>query len=141
MTQLSETDVLNVLQRVRAQYRVDARRLYLMGHSMGSNGTWTLGSRHAQLWAALGPIAGGSSTPSAVPLANLKEHRVAVFCVHGDADRTAPVEASRAMVAELKSLGVEHEYVEVPGGTHGNVVGPNIPRIVDYFLRHQRTLP
>jgi acetyl esterase/lipase len=65
----------------------------------------------------------------------------AVFLVHGDADRTAPVEASRAMVAELKSLGVEHEYVEVPGGTHGNVVGPNIPRIVDYFLRHQRTLP
>ena len=141
MTQLSETDVLNVLQLVRARYRVDASRLYLMGHSMGSNGTWTIGSRHAQLWAALGPIAGGSSTPGAVPLANLREHRVPVMCVHGDADRTAPVEASRAMVAELQKLGVEHEYIEVAGGSHGSVVGPNIPRIVDYFLRHQRATP
>jgi dipeptidyl aminopeptidase/acylaminoacyl peptidase len=108
---------------------------------MGSNGTWTLGSKHASIWAALGPIAGGSSSPSAVPLANLKEHRVPVLCVHGDADRTAPVEASRAMVAELKKLGVEHEYIEVKGGTHGDVVAPNIPRIVEFFLRHRRAAP
>jgi poly(3-hydroxybutyrate) depolymerase len=141
MTQLSEADVLNVLQLVRTHYRVDATRIYLMGHSMGANGTWTLGSRHAHLWAALGPIAGGGTGPSAVPLAKLKEHRVPVFCVHGDADRTAPVEASRAMVAELKKLGVEHEYLEVAGGSHGSVVGPNLPRIVDFFLRHQRTAP
>lgn len=141
MTQLSEADVLNVLQLVRTQYRVDPSRIYLMGHSMGSNGTWTLGSRHATLWAGLGPIAGGSSSPSAVPLANLKTNRVPVFCVHGDADRTAPVEASRAMVAELKKLGVEHEYIEVKGGTHGDVVAPNIPRIVEFFLQHRRSAP
>jgi dipeptidyl aminopeptidase/acylaminoacyl peptidase len=66
---------------------------------------------------------------------------VPVLCVHGDADRTAPVEASRAMVAELKKLGVEHEYIEVKGGTHGDVVAPNIPRIVDFFLRHRRSTP
>ena len=64
-----------------------------------------------------------------------------VICIHGDADRTAPVEASRAMVAELKRLGVPHEYHEIKGGTHGNVVGPNLPRIVDFLLRHRRGAP
>ncbi|MBI5693116.1 MAG: dienelactone hydrolase family protein [Verrucomicrobia bacterium] len=141
MLQRSEKDVLNVLAEVRRDYRIDGTRMYLMGHSMGGNGTWTLGSRHAQLWAALGPIAGGSSTPEAVPLARLKEQGVPVICVHGDADRTAHVEGSRAMIAELKRLGVPHEYHEIPGGTHGDVVGPNLPRLVEFFLRHRRSTP
>ncbi len=138
MVQLSEQDVMNVLKLVREQYKVDASRIYLMGHSMGGNGTWTLGSKYADIWAALGPIAGGGTSPNALPLQKLKENHVPVMCVHGDADRTAPVEGSRALVAELKKLGVEHEYIEVKGGTHGDVVGPNIPCIVEFFSQHAR---
>jgi len=90
---------------------------------------------------ALGPIAGGSASPGVAPLVKLKEQQVPVICVHGDADGTAPVDASRAMIAELKKLGVEHEYIEVKGGTHGSVVAPNLPRIVEFFLRHRRAAP
>jgi hypothetical protein len=42
------------------------------------------------------------------------------------------------MVAELKQLGVPPEYHEIPGGTHGGVLGPAIPDIVEFFSRHQR---
>jgi len=60
------------------------------------------------------------------------------FIVHGDADTTAPVARSRAMVAELKRLGVEHQYVEVPGGSHGGVVAPNLAGMFDFFDRHKK---
>jgi dienelactone hydrolase len=138
MVRLSELDVLNVVRQVRANYRVDPARIYLMGHSMGGGGTWVLGSRHAEIWAGLAPIASGGAAPGLLPLANLKQHGIPVYLVHGDADRTAPVEVSRAMAAELRNLGVQHEYHEIPGGTHGDVVGPAIPKIVDFFGRHAR---
>jgi predicted peptidase len=138
MFELSEMDVMNVLKFVREQYKVDANRIYLMGHSMGGGGTWKLGSKYADIWAGLAPIAGASPSPNAVPLQKLKEYGVPVICVHGDADRIVPVNASRTMVAALKNLGVEHEYIEVKGGSHGDVVGPNIPRIVEFFSQHAR---
>ena len=140
ISQLSEQDVLNVLNLVRANYRVDPARIYLMGHSMGGNGTWRLGSKYPEIWAGLSPIAGGSDVAAASkrPLANLKPPNTPVYTVHGEADRTSPVENTRSMVAELKQLGVPHEYYEIPGGTHSDVVGPAIPHIVDFFSQHQR---
>jgi poly(3-hydroxybutyrate) depolymerase len=138
MFELSEQDVMNVLKLVREQYKVDPSRIYLMGHSMGGFGTWKLGTKYPDIWAALAPIAGGGS-PKLLPLQNLKDNHIPVLCVHGDADVVVPVDGSRILVAEMKRLGIEHEYIEVKGGTHGDVVGPNCARIVEYFSQHQRS--
>ena len=43
------------------------------------------------------------------------------------------------MVAELKRLGVEHQYVEVPGGRHGGVVAPNLKGMFDFFEQHKKS--
>ncbi len=43
LNELSEIDVMNVLQIALAQFNVDPRRIYLLGHSMGGGGarcTW-----------------------------------------------------------------------------------------------------
>ena len=58
--------------------------------------------------------------------------------VHRDADATASVEQSRAMVAEMKKLGMDYQYTEVPGGTHGGVVAPNLRAMFDFFDRHKK---
>ena len=56
---LSEQDVLNVLKQVRADFNVDAKRIYLIGQSMGGGGTLYIGSntptpgRHSQRWRRL----------------------------------------------------------------------------------------
>jgi dipeptidyl aminopeptidase/acylaminoacyl peptidase len=67
--------------------------------------------------------------------------QVPQLVVHGDADATVPVEGSRAMFAEMKRLGVEHRYVEVPGGTHMDVVEPNLTAAFDFFDAHRRSKP
>jgi len=131
--ELSEKDVMHVLDLMKKSYKIDENRIYLAGHSMGGSGSWYLGPKHSQIWAGLASFAGGV-TPATAP--QVKD--IPQFVVHGDADTTAPVERSRTMVAELKRLGVEHQYVEVPGGTHGGVVAPNLPGMFDFFDRHKK---
>jgi poly(3-hydroxybutyrate) depolymerase len=130
---LSEADVMNVLDLVRKQYRVDDDRIYLLGHSMGAAGAWHLGEKFPDRWAALACFS-GAGTPEAE--ARMKE--IPQLVVHGDADAGVPVSAARAMVAEMKRLGVVHKYIEVRGGDHSSVVEPNLAAALDFFDRHRR---
>ena len=42
------------------------------------------------------------------------------------------------MVAALTKLGVEHQYVEVTGGTHGNVIAPQLKGMFDFFDKYRK---
>jgi predicted peptidase len=131
--QLSEKDVMHVLELMKKDYKIDSGRIYIGGHSMGGSGSWYLGPKYSQIWAGLATFAGGVTPQGAPQVKNIPQ-----FVVHGDADTTAPVERSRTMVAELKRLGIEHQYVEVPGGSHGGVVAPNLAGMFDFFDRHKK---
>jgi predicted peptidase len=130
---LSEQDVMEVLQRMKQQYKIDETRIYLMGHSMGAIGTWVIASRHPDVWAALGPISGTGDPAIAVKMRGIPE-----IVVHGDADPTVGVRGSRAMVEALGKVGVEVKYIEVPGGNHINVAATNLPAIFDFFEAHRK---
>jgi len=132
---LSEQDVMQVLQRVRKQYKIDDNRIYLMGHSMGGIGSWKIAPKFPDIWAAIAPIA-GSGAPDTLD----KVRHIPHIIVHGDADPTVPVTGSRNMVAKLKELGTEHNYIEVPGGLHSDVVAPNLAAIVEFFNTHRKNL-
>ena len=129
----SERDVMQVLQLVGQQYKIDQNRIYLMGHSMGAIGTWKIAPKFPDLWAAIGMFA-GSGTPAT--LERIKH--VPEFVVHGDADVTVSVQGSRAMVAKAKELGITVTYIEVPGGSHSGVVVPNLTGMFDFFDAHRK---
>jgi predicted peptidase len=131
---LSEQDVMDVLRLMRAHYNVDASRIYLLGHSMGAIGTWHLGAKYPDVWAALAPFAGIGIPVSAERLKGIPQ-----IVVHGDADPTVSVEGSRAMVAALKKAGAEVTYIEVPGGNHNDVVVPNLPAVFEFFKAKAKT--
>ena len=130
---LSEQDVMQVLQRVRQQYKIDDSRIYLLGHSMGAIGAWKIAVKFPDIWAAIAPIS-GSGQPDT--LERIKH--VPAIVVHGDNDPTVNVAGSRTMVAKLKELGVEHTYIEVPGGVHSDVVAPNLAAVVTFFDAHKK---
>jgi poly(3-hydroxybutyrate) depolymerase len=131
--ELSEQDVMQVLQRVRQQYKIDENRIYLMGHSMGGIGTWKIAAKYPDIWAAIGPIS-GSGAPATIE----RFRHIPEVVVHGDNDATVNVSGSRNMVEKMKELGVEVKYIEVPGGSHGGVAGPNIGAILDFFDAHKK---
>src|SRR5262249_24386308 len=130
---LSEQDVMQMLARVKQQYKIDESRIYLMGHSMGGIGTWKIAAKYPDVWAAIAPV---SSAVQPEPIEQFKH--IPEFVVHGDDDRTVNVNGSRTMVAKMKELGVEVKYVEVPGGNHGSVVAPNIGGALDFFDAHRK---
>ena len=131
---LSERDVLQSLAQVRALYNVDADRIYLMGHSLGAIGTWKMAAKFPTMWAAIGAFS-GQGAPMTMPLMK----HIPAFVVHGDNDPTVSVRGSRTMVEAMKSNGVDHRYIEVPGGNHTNVVEPNLAAMVEFFSARRQT--
>ncbi|HWI19671.1 MAG TPA: alpha/beta fold hydrolase [Vicinamibacterales bacterium] len=129
----SEKDVLEVLRLMKAAYNVDDSRIYLIGHSMGAIGTWSLAAKYPQTWAALVAFA-GTGAPSLAD--NMKA--IPQFVVHGDADDTVNVSGSRNMVGALKKLNANVTYVEVAGGGHSDVVVPNLPKAFEFLAGQRR---
>ena len=129
----AETDVLDVIADVRRAYRIDPGRIYLTGHSMGGFGTWSVAMSHPELFAAIAPVSGGGNPAGMARIAKIPE-----LVVHGDNDKTVPVERSRTMVAAAKAQGVEIKYIEIPGGDHMSAPTRTFTDVFDWFDAHKR---
>ena len=127
---LSEADVMNVIELVREEYNVDARRMYLMGHSMGGFGTWWLGQKYADMWAAIAPMSGVLPDVD-YHLPNLRD--VAVHVSIGSEETPEWVEASRAQVEVMEEMGMTAAYFEPEGADHGSMIPPAVPRVLEFF--------
>ena len=136
LRELSEKDVMNVLETVRREFNVDERRTYLMGHSMGGAGTYHLAVKYPSNWAAIATIAPAAFTLQPSSLSAIPN--VPVIVVHGDADTAVPVSLSRTWVEFMKQQKMTHTYLEIAGGDHGNVIGTGMPDIFKFFAQHSK---
>jgi predicted peptidase len=105
--------VINILEEVIREFPIDPQRLYLTGMSMGGYGSWDLGTRLAERWAAVAPICGGGDELYADRLV-----RVPVWAWHGDADDVVPVRKSRTMIDAIRQHGGTPKYSELAGVGH-----------------------
>ena len=134
---LSEKDTLEVVDLVRKEFTVDSDRTYLMGHSMGGAGTLYLAIKYPQRWAAVAALAPAAFTVDRDGLAKIPN--MPVMLVHGDMDTVVPVTVGRAWAEAMKSVPIEdYQYIEVPGGDHGTVIGSHQAEIFAFFARRSR---
>jgi predicted peptidase len=132
----SEQDVMNVLQLMRDEFSVDSNRIYLWGHSMGGAGTYHIAAKYPDMFAGLGVAAPApeADAPMNTILNNIKH--LPIFVLQGDEDAAVPVERTRAWVAKMQELGMQHVYVEIPGGDHSLLISQdavNMQKFVDFF--------
>jgi predicted peptidase len=133
--ELSERDVMAVLDIMKRDFNVDAERIYLIGQSMGGGGTWHLGTKYPGVWAALAPMAPAIySSPDALVAAR----GLPVMLIQGDADEQVDVQVTRRWAAKMEELGMDHEYIEVPGGTHASAGRDHIANVFEFLSRHRR---
>ena len=114
--ELSEIDTMTAIKTIRDKYNVDPARIFLMGHSLGGAGVYTLGAKYKDLWAGMVPIAGagGINTPEAAQAYK----NVPMMVYHGAADSIVGTDTSRRAVLNLQTVGAPHIYVQVPGADH-----------------------
>lgn len=137
--ELSEKDVLNVLELMRKEFNVDERRIYLAGQSMGGAGALFLGVKHRDIWAAVAASAPAVRTRWQTP-ADLEPARSLPFMlIHGDQDRAVPVEQTREWVAKMNELKMTHEYHEIRGAGHGDAIVQGARRMFAFFNKHLKT--
>ena len=128
--ELSERDVLNVLEIARKDFNIDNKRVYLMGHSMGGGGSLYLGIKYSDNWAALAPMAPAIySSPNDLE----KIKKMPIIVVQGDKDTLVPVASTRAWVAKMGELKMDHKYIEIPEGNHFQTITRNPKMIADVF--------
>lgn len=102
-----------ILRELQQEYRVDDRRLYVVGQSMGGFGTWSLVSQYPRVFAAAVPVCGGGDPAEAPKLSGLP-----VWAFHGEEDEAVSVVRSREMIAAIRRAGGSPRYTEYEGMGH-----------------------
>jgi predicted peptidase len=124
---------LAILAEVQKTYKVDSKRVYLTGLSMGGFGTWSLAAAHPDKWAAIVPICGGGDPKTA---AKIKD--IPCWCFVGDKDAPFLLEGCRSMIKALKEAGAEPRYSEFPYVGHNSWDCAYVtPELYPWLLSHK----
>jgi len=140
--------LINLLDAIIANQKVDTNRIYLTGLSMGGFGAWSLGLAHPERFAAIVPICGGGDILP-VELAKLgyttPEKKAAlktlpVWAFHGAKDTVIPMSESGHMIEALKLLGVEEiKFTVYPEAQHNSWTETySNPEVYNWLLEHKR---
>jgi len=137
LRELSEKETLEVVDLIRKEFKVDDDRTYIMGHSMGGAGTLYLAMKYPQRWAAAVALAPAAFTVDKEGLARIP--KMPIMLVHGDADTVVPVTVGRAWAEAMKAVPLkDYQYIEVPGGDHGTVIGSHQSEAYAFFAKHKK---
>lgn len=128
---LSELEVITVLEIVTEQYGADRARTFLAGHSMGSGGVWHLAARYPERWRAIAPMSGPFIDAELYPFERLRA--LPIFLTEGTG-ATPSLAGSRALNAFLREDNFDFEYLEVDGD-HGSMVPMVWPAMFAFFDR------
>jgi predicted peptidase len=139
----SNETLLALLDDVSKRYRVDTKRVYLTGLSMGGFGTWSLGVQHPERFAAIAPICGGGETIR-VLLASRRNSAalksLGVWAFHGAKDPVVLLEESERMVNALKKADAKDVKLTIyPEAEHDSWTETyRNEELYQWFLEHER---
>lgn len=71
-------------------------------------------------------------------LAPIGSAGLAVMITQGDQDPVVPVDSVRTWATAMRDLGMDHEYIEMPGRDHGSIIAAGMPEIFRFFAAHDR---
>ena len=154
---IGDQDILRCIELAKQKFNIDDDRVYLKGESMGGGGTWNVGTRHPELFAAIAPVYGGwdyhvgmneneiAKLTGRALFQNEASSSLAhadallttpVFVSHGDIDKSVDVNNSRYLVKTLQRWGYDIRYHEYPGFGHEGI--EYYDQLIPWFLEHKR---
>ncbi len=110
-----EDALLAMMRQAEDDYTIDPTRVYLTGLSMGGFGTWAMGAKHPDRFAAFAPICGGGEPATAGAYRDKP-----IWAFHGDGDTVVPPERSVAMAEAVRAAGASVTMTLLPGVGHNS---------------------
>jgi predicted peptidase len=104
---------LELVSSLSREFKIDDRRIYVTGQSMGGAGVWNIISDGPRVFAAAVPLCGSLSSDDGTAAIDTP-----LWDFHGDSDQTVPVSASRDRIAARRKAGGRPLYTEYPGVDH-----------------------
>jgi predicted peptidase len=123
-----------LLDRVKADCRIDPNRIYVTGHSMGGRGALYLAYRLPEVFAAvltLSPLS---------PITDWKDNlaRIPLWILHGRKDTLAPVSETEELVRGIQAAGGHPRVDILPGRDHFILDTYDRPEIYDWLSQQKR---
>lgn len=105
--------LVELLDKLIEDYRIDERRIYVTGLSMGGRGTWSLAAIIPDRLAAIAPVCGKGNIPWMERMIDLP-----CWVFHGTDDRAVDFRRSADLVKALNDLGAPTKFTVYYGGSH-----------------------
>ena len=136
---VAEKDVFEAMADATKQFKTDADRTYLWGHSMGGGGTWSIALRYPDRFAAVGISAGGNwNIPWTGLGGNVDGLPFRIW--HGLSDTEVSPSFAGKMEKELKKYGQDVTVVLTPGAKHND--GFSLAPVMEkWLMQHARKRP
>jgi predicted peptidase len=126
--------LIQLVDHVAANMRIDASRVYVTGLSMGGYGTWRLVAAYPHRFAAAVPVCGGGE-PQEMAAAL---RGVPIWAFHGARDAVVPLSESQAMVDAVRNAGGQVRFTVYPEAEHDAwTTTYNNPDVYEWLLSHR----
>ena len=96
------------------KYRIDPKRVYLTGVSMGGYGTWQTAVARPNTFAAIAPLCGGCDDSTRI----CQIRNVPVWTFHGTADDLVPFDETARLVRRLNNCQGKVRFTKLAGKGH-----------------------
>jgi predicted esterase len=128
--------IRDLVEALKAKYQLDARRIYLFGHSAGAVFALHLALRESEYFAAAAVHAGAWRGEQEFSSLEQAKRKTSVAIIVGDRDSFFPLDAVRATEAALKGRGHEVAVTVMKGHDHWYYdLAPGINRGAWDFLK------
>lgn len=117
---------------LKRTYRVDSKRVYLTGISMGGYGTWQTAVAHPTTFAAIMPLCGGCDDSTQI----CTIRHVPVWAFHGTADDLVPMDETARLVKRLKQCHSKVRFSKVENKGHDIQYLYDDNKLYTWLLRH-----
>jgi len=132
------TTLYDFIHKLIPYFKVDEKRIYLTGLSMGGYGTWYMALRYPELFAAIAPVCGGGMAWKAPVL------EMPIWAFHGSVDGVVDPSESKRMIDRIKLHGNNQEEVKLTifeNVNHDSWVHAYTPELIEWLLSKSRRSP
>jgi poly(3-hydroxybutyrate) depolymerase len=107
-----------LVEELKAKYPINARRVYLFGHSAGAAFALHMSLMESEYFAATAVHAGALRSDEEMQLIGLAKRKIPISIQVGDSDQFFPLKEVRATRDALKDAGIPVDLIEIENHDH-----------------------